>query len=341
MLADSPTSGANAVGMPPSGDASSTAPHARRSPLEWPFAGSERPYAPSLSGQAILLAFDGSAESEAAARVADAIAVQLHATVNVVSIVDATPVPIPFPLDLAIAIGGESAGGKIHQEREREIRNQISTALAHPIDWPISIELGLPADAIARQASRTGAALVAMGLRRHGHVDRVVNDETALSVMRKATGPVLGVTAGATGLPRHALVAMDFSRASVHAAAAAAQLMTAGGILTLAYVESMMEDPPGSSEAVIHALGLATAFERLERALASDVLRVDHVVLHHTDAGAISRFLLEHAEGTGVDLLAAGSARHSRLDRFLLGSVSAELVRVGQYSTLIVPPEHD
>ena len=194
-------------------------------------------------------------------------------------------------------------------------------------------------DAGARQASRAKAALVVMGLRRHGRVDRAVHDETTLSVMRKAAGPVLGVGAGTIGLPNSALVAMDFSRASVHAAATAATLMAAGGRLTFAYVESTMEYAPGTGEGVVHALGLEAAFERLEREFASDVLRVDHVVLHHAKPGMPSSVLLEFAGGRGCDLLVAGSARHGRLDRVLLGSVSEELVRDGRYSILIVPPE--
>jgi nucleotide-binding universal stress UspA family protein len=325
--------------MPAAGKVFSSGHHSRHSRLEWPFDGSERPDVPVLSEQDILLAFDGSAEAAAATRVTDAIARQLPARVQVVSVIDTSPVPIPFPLDLVIRLGAERAGSTIHQQQEREIRNQISAVLSHPTDWPTSIELGVPAAAIVRHASRTKAALVVMGLRRHGLVDRTINDETALSVMRKTAGPVLGVVADTTGLPERALVAMDFTRASIHAAVAAARLMTAGGSMTLAYVESLMEDPPGSSDAVIHALGLAAAFERLGHALARDDLRVDHVILHHSKPGSPSRILLEYAEGRRVDLLVAGSGRHGRLDRILLGSVSAELVRAGQYSTLVVPPD--
>lgn len=310
-------------------------------PLEWPFGDGKRPYAPSLSGRLVLLAFDDSAEAASAARVTDVIVTRLHATVRVVSIVDTTPVPIPFPLDVAIAMGEEGSGGTIHEEREGEMRGRLSTLLARPIGWPMAIEMGVPSDAIARQASRDKAALVVMGLRRHGRVDRAVHDETALSVMRKAAGPVLGVLAGTVDLPTSALVAMDFSRASIQAATAAATLMATGGRLTLVYVESMMENDPRATERVVHLLGLEAAFERLERALASETLRVDHVVLHHAKAGTPSSIMLEFAEGRGVDLLVAGSARHGRLDRVLLGSVSAELVRDGRYSLLIVPPDQD
>ncbi len=292
----------------------------------------------SLSGRTALLAFDGSAEAVAAARVAHAMAVQLHATVNVVSVIDTTSVPIPFPLDRAIGIVSESAGETIHLEQEREVRERIRTVLGHPIDWSTSIELGTPAAAIVRQASRTRAALIVMGLRRHGRLDRVVNDETALSVMRHAGGPVLGVAADANGLPRRALAAMDFSRASVHAAVAAARLVDAGGLLTLAYVASSVEPLPGTSEGVIHALGLDSAFDALERELASETLRVDRVILHRTEPGAMADHILEYAQSTHVDLLATGSARHGRLDRIMLGSVSTELVRAGYCSTLVVPP---
>ena len=309
--------------------------------LEWPFDGGKRPYETSLSRRTILLAFDDSAEAASAARVANAIATRLHATVRVVSIVDTTPVPIPFPLGVAIAMGEEMAGGTIHEERERDMRDRLSTILVRPIEWPMAIEIGAPSGAIARQASRVKAALVVMGLRRHGRVDRAVHEETALSVMRTAACPVLGVAAGTVDLPTSALVAMDCSRASVHAAATAAALMANGGRLTLAHVESTMEDAPGASDGVVHSLGLEAAFERLERALASEALLVDHVVLHHAKPGAPSSILLEFAEGRGIDLLVAGSARHGRLDRVLLGSVSAELVRDGRYSVLIVPPDLD
>ena len=310
--------------------------------LKWPFGDSTRPGGSSLSGRVVLLAFDESAEAAAAARVTEAIVTRLHATARVVSIVDTTPVPIPFPLVVAIAMGKEIAGGAIHEEQERDTRGRLSTLLARPIEWPMAIEMGVPSDAIARQSSRNKVALVVMGLRRHGRVDRAVHDETALSVMRKAAGPVLGVVAGSVDLPTFALVAMDFSRASVQAAAAAAMLMATGGRLTLVHVESMMmETDPRSSEGVIHSLGLAAAFERLERALASESLRVDHVVLHQATTGVPSTIMLEYAEGRDVDLIVAGSARHGRVDRILLGSVSAELVRDGRYSVLIVPPDED
>jgi nucleotide-binding universal stress UspA family protein len=304
---------------------------------EWPFGSTDRPSPLTLDGRTVVLGFDHSPESAAAARVARAIAERHHATVRVVSVMDTSPVPIPFPLDMAIGMASEGAGAEIHREQAQGVRDRLAAVLSQPVDWPTIVALGLPADAIGRAAEHAGAALIVVGLPRHGLLDRAVHAETTLSIMHKVKLPVLGVTSGASGEPRRALVAMDFSRASVQAAVAAAQLMAPGGWLTLAYVESSMAHL-GDAEGVIHSLGESEAFERLERALAADVLRVDHVVLHHTKPGAIATFLLEYAESTDVDLLVAGSARHGRLDRILLGSVSTELVRAGQCSTLVIPP---
>ncbi len=48
--------------------------------------------------------------------------------------------------------------------------------------------------------------------------------------------------------------------------------------------------------------------------------------------------MLDYAEGMGIDLIAAGSDRHSGVDLWLMGSVSADLVRDGRRTVLIVPP---
>jgi len=39
------------------------------------------------------------------------------------------------------------------------------------------------------EAQRLGVALVIVGMRRHGRVDRTFNNETALNVMRNAPAP--------------------------------------------------------------------------------------------------------------------------------------------------------
>ncbi len=317
-----------------------SAHHSGREELHWPFGREQRPADSSLAGRPILLAFDGGKESLAAAQFTNALVARSQAPVHLVSVVDTSPVPIPFPLDRLLVMNEEAADGTLHLEQANDVHRQLKTLLGHSVEWPVTIELGRAADAISRRAVHSLCGLIVMGLRQHGHLDRIVNDETALSVMRKATVPVLGVSPRAVGLPTRALVAMDFTQASVSAATAAAQLMEVDATMTLAVVETRL-DLAAETDGVLRTLGLEQALALLVATLSTASLKVDHVILQHVKPRAPATTLLEYADASGIDLIAAGSARHGRLDQILLGSTSAELVRAGLCSTLIVPPTRD
>ena len=290
-----------------------------------------------LAGRPVLLATDGSPASIAAARVASDLARVHQADVHVVSVMDTRSAPMPPPLDMAIGIADAVAGAGIHAEQLAEVRANLETALGERVSWKIRTVLGTPAQAIVREARRLSSALVVIGLRRHGRMDRALHDETTLEVMRRAGSPVLGVAAGATGLPRRVLAAVDFSRASLAAARAARSLMD-GGTIVLAYAPPLAIDTPDDGEAVIHRLGVQAGFAQLRAKLAGDGVTIDDVVLHRAEPSPISTLVLEYADGASCDLITAGSARRGRMERWLIGSVSTELVRDGRRSVLVVPP---
>jgi nucleotide-binding universal stress UspA family protein len=83
---------------------------------------------------------------------------------------------------------------------------------------------------------------------------------------------------------------------------------------------------------------VATAFAQCRAELEKQDVSTDAVVLHRATPTPIAEMLLEYADGVKCDLIAAGSARLGRMDRFIVGSVSTELVRDGRHSVLIVPP---
>ena len=315
---------ANRVTNARSDDETGTAPLIRR-PLE-------------LSGRAVLLATDGSPCAVAAARVAYALAKEHHAIVHVVSVVDTRSAPIPPPLDIALGMGDALAGTELHREQERSVRAELAGALGDPVEWPVRIMLGTPSAAIVQEAHHVGAALIVVGLRRHGRLDRAVHDETALNIMRAATTPVLGVVAEMSELPRRVLAAIDFSEGSLVALRAGRAIAAEGATLVLAYVNPLSGFLADEGEATIHDLGVQAGFAKLVRELGEDGVRFDHVVLHNAPPQSPAQALLEYAEDVGSDLITAGSVQHSRLDRWMVGSVSAELVRNGRRSVLIVPP---
>ena len=293
---------------------------------------------PDLSGRAVLLASDGSPAAAAAARVAFALAERHHAVVHVVSVMDSRSAPMPPPLDLALAIADASVGATVHAEQVEAVRDGLAAAIGRPVDWHIRYLLGTPARMIVQESRRVRAALVIVGLRRHGRIERAMQDETALDVMRHAACPVLGVAANAIGLPARVLAAVDFSRSSLAAARASRTIMPESGTIVLAYTPPVTFDLPDDGEAVLHALGLTAGFAQCRAELEGDGIRIDQLVLHRPSATPIASALLEYADGARCDLIAAGSARRGRIDRWMLGSVSTDIVRDGRHSVLIVPP---
>jgi len=292
----------------------------------------------TLAGRPVLLATDGSPASAGATFVAKALAAELNARAHTVVVLDSRGSPIPPPLDAALQLTDAVVGPGVHAEQEAAVRRGLAATLGEDVDWPVRMGLGTPASAIVREASRINAAMVVMGLRRHGRADRVLNDETTLNVIRTAPCPVFGVTPELRHLPKRVLAAIDFSSASLSAASVARGLVPSGGRLVLAYVPPLALYPSDDGEGVIHELGVQAGFERASRELGTDGLTIDSVVLHHELKRQVSDLLIEYAGTTSADVIAAGSARLSRVDRWMLGSVSTDLVRDGRHSVLIVPP---
>ena len=294
-----------------------------------------------LSGRAVLFATDGSPSSIAGAHVALDLARKYHAVIHVASVVDTRGTAVPPPLDLALALGDAVVGRSVRAEQTEEVRARLAVEIGEPVNWPVRVMLGSPATSIVKEAQRVGAVLIVMGLHRHGRVDRAVHDETTLNVIRHASCPVLGVTEETRALPTRILIAMDFSEASVITTRTAQSIAGDHPVVVLAYVARPGVLGLEEGEAVVHELGVATAFERVERDLKQDDVTFEHIVLHQATERTTAESLLEHADSARCDLIAAGSVRRGRLDRWRMGSVSRDLVRDGRRSVLVTPPARD
>lgn len=291
-----------------------------------------------LAGRAVLLATDGSPSALAAARVAHDLAQRHHARVHVVSVVDTRSAPLPPPLDTALLLGDALSGEEAHRQQQQTVLEELSRAIGTRVEWPVRIMLGGPATSIVQEAHHLGAVLVILGLRRHGRLDRAVHDETTLNVMRNASCPVLGVVAQMHGLPRRVLSAVDFSDGSLLALRSGHAVMGDGAVLVVGYVHPMNGFLQDEGECRIHDMGVQAGFAKLSKELGDEDVKFDHVVLHQAPSQNPAQAILEYADEIGSDLITAGSVQHSRLDRWMVGSVSGELVRDGRRSVLIVPP---
>lgn len=292
----------------------------------------------SPGGYTLLVATDDTSGSVPAMRLALALADE-GAHVEAINVVDTRPMPIPAPIDMAIALGDAVAGDTFRVAREEDLRAQLSAALDRPVDWPVRVALGTPANAIIREAERIHADFILLGLRHHNVVERVAMDETTEHVMRAANCPVLAVASTLGGLPRRALVAVDFSQASLDAARAADRLVGPAGTLVLAYVGPTTMSISDDGERVIHELGVTSAFVwfrgELGRAAGAPV---EQITLARGTTEPVAEVLMNYADGARIDVIALGSRRHGRIERWMLGSVTTDIVRKGSRSMLVVPP---
>jgi nucleotide-binding universal stress UspA family protein len=269
-----------------------------------------------------------------AIRVAGALAERDGGSVHVVSVI---PPVYPYAgvmtdLGLVQPIGPTEAARK--QVRVAAVRDQLRRLGVER--WPVTVTIGWPAADIAATASRYRATLIVVGIGRHLPVDRLLGSETALEVVRAATVPVFAVAAEPSTLPRRGIAALDFSRQSEDAARVAAKLLSPDGTLQLVHVRPSATDvgPWTDGQPDMYAVGVERRFEQLTGALADgESPRIETLVLH----GDAPSELLAYANATGVDLLTVGAQRHSRVERLLLGSVAAKLLRGAHCSVLVIP----
>jgi universal stress protein E len=291
----------------------------------------------------VLVAVAGGTDSDGAIAVAHAVERRYGSGVLAIQVMDTSVVALPGPLSSAFTMARSVIGDAPYAEDALARQRQFAEITGAPNEWSVHVSVGTPSEEILRYARKESVALIAMGLRRHGVAHRVFDDETTLAVARHAHAPVLGVVPGLRGLPRRAIVGVDFGPASVRAARAALDLLArpvsqGGAALRLVYVDRRADADPGpetAGSALIARLGVHAAFEQLVQAL--DVptnVRVDCITLY----GSPAQELLALATETEADLIAVGSLRHERVERWVLGSVTTGVIRDGRCSVLVIPP---
>jgi nucleotide-binding universal stress UspA family protein len=221
------------------------------------------------------------------------------------------------------------------QLREVAIRGAVGQAHERA-DWTRQVAIGRPAQKIAEVAERRAADLIIVGRTQRGVIDRMLGGETTLQVMRLSSVPVL-VVAEEMRKPNTVVTAVDFSPASLRAAATGLEMLNGSGTLYLVHVDEPVEvfpdgfvlpDPdyyPGQ-------------LLKLLRKNASDLNAPSGVVVESVIlSGRPTRAIAEFCDRVGADLLVAGTHGLPRVARFLLGSVSTGLVRNIHKPVIVVP----
>lgn len=281
----------------------------------------------------ILVAGEEASPLDGALHLAQQLARRDHVNVHVLTVVR----PLGLPAPLLAAEDREAWEEGRRQQQLTLLRQRLNQAIGMSVHFSVDAERGSPAPTIARIARERRAELVLVGMDAHGAPDRAQTEDAALQVTRTAETPVVAVPREVALLPRRALVAMDFSAASIRAARAAILALAEGGSLTLAHVEPDVEfrDLGKEGWGEIYSHGVAGLFEQLAGALGASGVGVDTVVVR----GDAPAALLEIATRGAFELVAAGSQSAPWVEWHLTGSVSTSLLRGARCSVLIAPPD--
>jgi nucleotide-binding universal stress UspA family protein len=280
----------------------------------------------------ILVATGGEPESAGAMSVAAALAARGGAQVVALGVA----LPFPHKLSSFISLRQPTAIDQGSQfEILEAVRRQVKSVPGTDT-WEERAYVGLPADVINDAASEWSASLIVMGLGRHKAVDRLFGSETAVAVIRQARLPLLAVPADMRALPRRALAAVDFTPASIAAAAFAASLLAEDGTLFVAHVCGFGGATAAPGDLVdLYRTGARAKLEEAVQVLERQTAHGVEGVMLEGDPGEA---LVAYARRENCDMIAMGGHHLGLVDRVLIGSVRTRVVRDASCAVLIAPP---
>jgi nucleotide-binding universal stress UspA family protein len=280
--------------------------------------------------ETILVPTDGGEHAHRAAAHASYLAGLTGGTVHLVNVVDVQAAAGPF-----------DAGGvdRAFVERLETAGRETVTAAADRVDGPVTTAVlrGTPATAVLEYATANDTDLVAMGTHGRTGLDRYVTGSVAERVLRRAAVPVLTTRATERSRPDYdaVLVPTDGSEAAAAAVTPALELAALADacVHAVCVVGGGLDGAPQDTVDRLEAAA-AAATDRIAARARERGLETTTAVEH----GRPTRALLDYVDDAAVDLVAMGTQGHTGLDRLLLGSTTAALVRRSPVPVVAVGP---
>ena len=203
-------------------------------------------------------------------------------------------------------------------------------------DWQTKVVYGDPSFGITSLARSLHAPLIVMGIGRRRPLDRLFGLETAARTIRRASCPVLAVTATVNVPFREAVVATDLSLASISAARAVVPLMASTAVLHLVHVwePNMLDDDRLQALNAAYLAALPAKFAHVQELLS---VPKGVTVKHEVREGKAAQHILTFAEARHADVIVAGRHGLGAIERLFVGSVTTTLLHATTCSVLIAP----
>jgi nucleotide-binding universal stress UspA family protein len=292
-------------------------------------------YAAQESGaHAILAAVKPDDQSGAVLRMAQWLAEHEHRELHVVSVVDTTPL-------ISASAAGVPVIPPFHDEEsrlaiKREVRSAYERSGHRASRFRVDVLEGPAAATIVDIARAHEVRMVVVGRGTHGLLSHLVYGEQVMEIIRASRSPVLVVPTDASVPIERAIVAFDFSLASIRAAVTAYEMLSAGGRLSLVHVAIPRQVTGKRGDWWLRTI------ERRTRATLGEFVRalppksgvvVEMEKLH----GSPVDVLCAYAESEGAQLLACGWHDHALLERAFKESHTTELLHRAQCAVLVAP----
>jgi nucleotide-binding universal stress UspA family protein len=280
----------------------------------------------------VLLATDGSRVAGAAIRLTRTMVVDGLWSPQAVTVLEPLPIAVA---DVTLGAPIPAYTNDLTDSVLGAVRGQLRR-LGAP-DWNLAVQFGRVAHSIARLARDEKSEIIVLGLGRHGRLARLAGAETAARVVRLSDVPVIAVADGSKARPSTALVAMDFGESSVRAAREALALLRPPGRLHLLHVRWSARGLPLVDPAWerTYTDGVERGFERLRKELHAPPGISITTELRY---GLITETIIGQAKRIRAELIAAGSHSQTVIDRLIIGSTPAQLLRASECSVLVAPP---
>lgn len=281
----------------------------------------------------IVVASDGTTSADAAMRAAMHLAGRSGASVVVLGVLE--PLPL-VAADYGLLLPPTDAEDARRSALVGRLKAQALEIAGEGHGWTIEMKEGDPATVIARTALELRARMILVGIGHHDVLDRLFGGEVALHTLRLSRVPVLAVGAAFKGLPKRAIIATDFSAASVRAARAALEIFDTLTMVYLVHVAPRLELQPEAFAAWMTAYGegVEPAFARVKAELnLPPSVAVETLTLQ----GKPSKELIELARSSKADIVVTGSRGAGLIDRILVGSTATGLIRGATCSIFAVP----
>jgi nucleotide-binding universal stress UspA family protein len=279
----------------------------------------------------VLVALDGSRPSNAALRFARRMAQRGAWAPDAVTVAEPLPMYVGDMLLPAPPWNESAASNSILLGIRTQLRRHGLPG------WRAEVRFGPTAASIMDAANDAHARMIVLGLGKHARIARLFGAETVARVARNATVPVLAVHASTRGLPRIAVVAVDFGSSSIRAVHEALALLDAPAELHLVHVMGKWNFTEFDDSAWRAAYADATqaSFDRLIKHLP---IPAGVTVTTELLQGQVIENVVRYARTARADLVAMGSHNQNVLDRIMIGSTPAQLLRIARWAVLIAPP---